>query len=190
MLPASEERVFALVGGVNGLVSPPALLAGVLFISRPAESRPAELGPALDLWVVPAPRSPTPDAFVPLPPCTAATWFCCIDCRSCAVCCWNDAGRAVFCVPKKRCAPALRMVEGAAARPLADKLACVGTTGRFPAIMRAPLSCSPVAATALTRPAPKCPAFTVDNARPMCGSLMCATLENRVPPCSGAKPPW
>jgi hypothetical protein len=29
------------------------------------------------------------------------------------------------------------MVEGAAARPLADKLAREGTTGRLPAIMRA-----------------------------------------------------
>ena len=105
--------MFAFVGGVKGLVSPPALLAGALFISRPAESRPAALAPALDLCVVPAPRSPNPDAFVTLPACTAATWFCCIDCRSCVACSWNVAGRAVLCVPKKRCAPPLRMVEAA-----------------------------------------------------------------------------
>ena len=34
------------------------------------------------------------------------------------------------------------MVEGAAARPLADKLARVGTTGMLPVIMRAPLNCA------------------------------------------------
>lgn len=188
MLPASEERVLVFVGGVNGLVSPPALLAGALFISRPDISLPGALALALDLCIVP-PRAPNPDAFVTLPADIAATWFCCIDCRSCAVCSWNVAGRAVVCVPKKRCVPPLRIVEAAAARPLADKLACVGTTGRFPAIMRAPLSCSPEAAAALPRPVPKCPAFTVDKARPMCGSLICATFENRVPACSGAKPP-
>jgi hypothetical protein len=34
------------------------------------------------------------------------------------------------------------MVEGAAARPLADKLARDGTTGKFPVIMWALLNCS------------------------------------------------
>ena len=57
--------------------------------------------------------------------------------------------------PKKRSEPPLRTVDGAAARPLADKLARDGTTGRLPAIMRAPLICSRLAATALTRPVPK-----------------------------------
>ena len=56
----------------------------------------------------------------------------------------------------------LRIVDGAAARPLADKLARDGTTGRLPAIMRAPPICWRVAAIAVTWPAPKRPAFTVD----------------------------
>jgi hypothetical protein len=59
----------------------------------------------------------------------------------------------------------LRTVDGAAARPLADKLACEGTTGRLPAIMRAPFNCAWLAATGVTLPAPKCPALTVDIAR-------------------------
>ncbi len=63
-----------------------------------------------------------------------------------------------------RCEPLLRTVEGAAARPLADKLACEGTTGKLPAIMRALLNCARLAATADTRPAPKRPAFTVEKA--------------------------
>jgi hypothetical protein len=65
-----------------------------------------------------------------------------MDCRRLAVCCWNDAGRdTLLCAdPKKCCEPLLRIVDGAAARPLADKLAREGTTGRLPAIMRAPLN--------------------------------------------------
>jgi len=89
-------------------------------------------------------------------------------CRRLAVCAWNDWGREILlCTdPKKRSGP-LRTVDGAAARPLADKLARDGTTGRLPAIMRAPFNCSRLAAPAVTRPAPKCPALTVDIARPM-----------------------
>jgi hypothetical protein len=67
--------------------------------------------------------------------------------------------------PKKRCDPPLRTVDGAAARPLADKLAWEGTTGRLPAIMRALLNCAWLAATAFTLPAPKCRASTVDMPR-------------------------
>ena len=65
-----------------------------------------------------------------------------MDCRRLAVCCWNDAGRdRLLCAdPTKCCEPVLRIVDGAAARPLADKLAREGTTGRLPAIMRAPLN--------------------------------------------------
>jgi hypothetical protein len=81
------------------------------------------------------------------------------------------------------------MVDGAAARPLADKLAREGTTGRLPAIMRAPLNCARLAPAAVTRPAPKCPALTVDIARPTWLSCMFAIFEKRFPPCSGAKPP-
>jgi hypothetical protein len=44
----------------------------------------------------------------------------------------------LLCDPKKRCAPPLRIVADDAARPLADRLARDGTTGRLPAIIRAP----------------------------------------------------
>ena len=69
-----------------------------------------------------------------------------------------------------------------------DKLARDGTTGRFPAIMRAPLSCSCVAADAVTWPAPKRPAPTADIAPPTRASLMCPTVE-KPEARSGAKPP-
>jgi hypothetical protein len=80
------------------------------------------------------------------------------------------------------------MLEGAAALPLADKLARDGTTGRFPAIMRAPLSCSCVAADAVTLHAPNRPAFIADIAPPTRASLMCPTVE-KPEARSGAKPP-
>jgi len=72
-------------------------------------------------------------------------------CRRPAVCCWKDSGRAtLLCAdPKNLSEPVLWIVDGAAARPLADRLARVGTTGRFPAIMREPLNCVRVAATAV-----------------------------------------
>jgi len=70
---------------------------------------------------------------------------------------WKDAGRAklLWTEPKKRSEPPLRTVDGAAARPLADKLAREGTTGKLPAIMRAPFNCWRFAAIPVTRPAPK-----------------------------------
>jgi hypothetical protein len=76
------------------------------------------------------------------PAVTGAKWLCCMDCCRCDVCCWKDSGRDALWVPAKCCEPVLRIVEGAAARPLADKLARVGTTGTLPVIMRAPLNCS------------------------------------------------
>jgi hypothetical protein len=82
-----------------------------------------------------------------------------------------------------------RTVDGAAARPLADKLACEGTTGRLPAIMRAPLNCAWLTATGVTLPAPKRPALTVDIARKTWLLCMFAMFENRVPPWSGPMPP-
>jgi hypothetical protein len=91
--------------------------------------------------------------------------------------------------PTNRCEPALRIVDGAAARPLADKLACVGTTGRLPAIMRAPLICARFAAIADIRPEPKRSAFTADIARPTRWSWRFARFEYRIPLCSGAMPP-
>jgi hypothetical protein len=80
----------------------------------------------------------------------------------------NEAGRAtLLCEPKNRSDPPLRTVDADAARPLADKLAREGTTGKLPAIIRAPLNCARLAGTAFTRPAPKCPALTVERAPPM-----------------------
>jgi len=164
------------LGGVNGRYPPrfpfctvdvglPALLVGGLFVPR--------LGagvPALGLCIVPAaavPRSPAPLAATRPPACTGVTWLCCMDCCKRAACCWNGTGRGAFAVlPKKCCGPPLRIVDGAAGRPLADKLARVGTTGRFPVIMRAFLNWLCVAATAVALPAPKRSALTVERARP------------------------
>jgi hypothetical protein len=56
----------------------------------------------------------------------------------------------------------LRIVDPAAGLPLADKLPREGTTGRLPAIMRAPLNCWRVAATGRIRPPAKPRAFTLD----------------------------
>jgi len=81
------------------------------------------------------------------------------------------------------------MVDGAAARPLADKLPRDGTTGRLPAIIRAPLNCSGRAATGRAPATPNRPAFTVDNAREIRTSCRLFSVENRIPPCSGAIPP-
>lgn len=131
-----------------------------LFISRfagiPALGRAIELvlRAANWLWRPPAGIAPT--------------WFCCIVCLRLAVCWWNETGRAMLlCDPKKRCEAPLRIVDGAAARPLAERLACEGTTGRLPAIIRAPLNCCALAATGRTLPAPKRLALTVDIARRM-----------------------
>ena len=95
----------------------------------------------------------------------------------------------LLCAPKNRCALPLRTDAAEATRPLADKLARDGTTGKLPAIIRAPRNCWLVAATARTRPAPKCPALTVDIARPMCSLCRFAKFENRMPLCSGCMPP-
>jgi hypothetical protein len=91
--------------------------------------------------------------------------------------------------PMKCCAPALRIVDGAAARPLADKLARDGTTGKLPAIMRAPLIWARFAAIADMRPEPKRSAFTADIARPTRWSWRFARFEYRIPLCNGAMPP-
>jgi hypothetical protein len=79
-------------------------------------------------------------------------------CRRLAVCCWNETGRAtLLCTwPKKRSDPPPRMVDGAAGRPLAERLPRDGTTGRLPAIMRAPPNCWRVIGIGLILPpAPK-----------------------------------
>jgi hypothetical protein len=134
----------------------PALRFTGLAVSLPPWNVPA-LGFCIDPDPL-APRKPADWLALVRPPAgTAPTWLCCMVCRKLAVCCWNDTGRAtLLCVePKNRCDPVLRTVEGAAARPLADKLARDGTTGRLPAIMRAPLICSRLAAMGATRPAPK-----------------------------------
>ena len=88
------------------------------------------------------PREPMLPMPVERPAVTGLKWLCCMDCCRCAVCCWNDCGCEALCVPKKCRELLLRMVEGAAARPLADKLAREGTTGKLPVIMCALLNCS------------------------------------------------
>src|SRR5271168_761345 len=111
-----------------------------LFISLPgavvlALGFPAAAGDADRDSIEPGPVARAPAA-------TGEKWLCCMDCCRCAVCCWNDSGCDVLCVPKKCCDALLRIVDEAAARPLADKLARVGTTGRLPVIIRAPLNCA------------------------------------------------
>lgn len=54
-----------------------------------------------------------------------------IDWCTCAACRSKDRDAPAVRLPKKCCAPP-RVVDGLAARPLADKLARVGVTGRFP----------------------------------------------------------
>lgn len=141
----------------------------ILFVSRFAGM------PALGRCMVPRAAK----AALERPPAgIAPTWLCCMACRRFDVCCVNDAGRTMLlCVPKKRCGPPLRTVEGAAARPLADRLARVGTTGKLPAIMRAPRNCSGRAPTGRTPAVPKRPAFTVERARPICVSRTFARFE-------------
>lgn len=156
-----------------GLLNPPRFAVGAeavrlpiplrlpkLFISRfagmPALGRPIEFVLRAANWLADRP-----------PAGTAPTWCCCIVCLRLAVCCWNETGRAMLLWDPKKREPPFRTVEGEAARPLAERLAREGTTGRLPAIMRAPLNCWAVAATGLTLPAPKRPALTVDIARRM-----------------------
>lgn len=161
-----SERV-PLLGGVNvrklpgfplrvpgfppsrGEVPIPALPRGEPLIS-PVRGMPA-LGRCILLL-----KPPRLVASVRPPAVNPLTWFRCIVDRKLLVSCWKLTGRAMLlCVPKKRSDPPLRTVPGAAARPLADRLAREGTTGRFPAIMRAPFSCARLAGIALTRPVPK-----------------------------------
>ena len=168
----SDERAL-VVGGLNGRETPrfpfspddglPRLLVPALLLSR------FEKVPAPGFCIVPAVPVPRAiDSPPERPPAgTAPTRLCCIVCRRLAVCCWNDCGRdAELCTEPKKWSDPLRTVEGDAARPLADRLARDGTTGRLPAIMRAPPNCWRLAAVARTGPPPKRPAFTVDMPRP------------------------
>ena len=134
--PAADGRL-AAAGRLpaSGRLPPAGLLAALrvagLFISRDAGV------PALGFCIVPlaamAVLAPTPRP----PACTGVMWFRCMACCNWAVCRSNDAGRdAARPLPKKRCAVPCTE-PGAAARPLADKLARDGTTGRLPVIMRA-----------------------------------------------------
>jgi hypothetical protein len=127
--PAADGRL-----AIAGRLPPAGLLAALriagLFISREAGV------PALGFCIVPLAATPV---FAPACPaaCTGVMWFRCMACCNRAVCRSNDAGRdAARPLPKKRCAVPCT-VPGAAARPLADKLARDGTTGRLPVIMRA-----------------------------------------------------
>jgi hypothetical protein len=176
--PVFEPVVFkpedrdALLDGVNDLV--PAVDPALPRLPVLPASRLA-IVPVDDLDMELVPVDPTPRFEaneVRLPAENPFTWFAAMVCCRCAVCCANDAGcAALLCTdPKKWSEPPPSVVDGAAARPLAERLARDGTTGRLPAIMRAPPICSCVAATAETRPAPNCPARTVDKAPLMCAS--------------------
>jgi hypothetical protein len=165
------ECTLVLVGGVNGR-NPPRFPACVgedglftlrllaLFVDCRFEGVPG-----LGRCIVPCAATDPP--FTRPPAENPFTWPWCMACCKCAVSCWNDAGRAtLLCADPKKCsARPLRTVDGAAARPLADRLARDGTTGKLPAIMRAPPNCWRVTGDAVTRPAPKRPAPTVDMAR-------------------------
>jgi len=158
-------RVLLLFGGVNGRY-PPRLPPCVVEDELVAVRLPGlfvcwfigcrfEGVPALGRCI--APRDATDSLVVRAPAENPFTWLCCMVCCRCAVSCWNDAGRAtLLCADPKKCSePPLRTVDGAAARPLADRLARDGTTGKLPAIMRAPFNCWRFAAIPVTRPAPK-----------------------------------
>ena len=127
--PAADGRLAAA-----GRLPPAGLLAALrvagLFISRDAGV------PALGFCIVPLAATAVLAPTRP-PACTGIMWFRCMACCNWAVCRSNDAGRdTARPLPKKRCAVPCT-VPGAAARPLADKLARDGTTGRLPVIMRA-----------------------------------------------------
>jgi len=133
--PAADGRLAAAGRLPAGGRLPPAgrlaaLRVAGLFISRDAGV------PALGFCIVPLAATAVLAPTCP-PACTGVMWFRCMACCNRAVCRSNDAGRdAARPLPKKRCAVPCT-VPGAAARPLADKLARVGTTGRLPVIMRA-----------------------------------------------------
>ena len=123
--PAFEKlRLLLLLGGVNEREAP---LFAVREFSRlprfsfcvepiaerlamPPPSRPPKV-PAFGfcMELLPAIPREAEFAFSKCPPAgTAPTWFCAIVCRRPAVCCWNEAGRAMLlCDPKKRCDPVL-----------------------------------------------------------------------------------
>lgn len=149
-----------LLGALNGRDSPRFTLCPapeLPAIDRPL-SAPRFAGmPALGLLILPAAEPRTAVPFMPRPPAiTGEMWLLWNDCCNREVSCVNDCGRAAFReLPKKRFDPVLWIVEGAAARPLADKLARVGMTGKLPCIMRAPRICADVAAIGRPFLAPK-----------------------------------
>jgi hypothetical protein len=89
------------------------------------------------------------DCLVPAP----LRWM---DCRICDTCPSNDCGAAAGrALEKKRgCSPLRGNVDAAAGRLLTDNAERVGTTGRFPAIMRPPRKVSPLTPTGVERPVP------------------------------------
>ncbi len=162
----SAGRVFLLFSGVKGLKPPrfvfcpvmfcrvtdgapglrvgdelnPPRVAAVLAAFRDAglfTSRDAGV-PGLGFSIVPLAATALLEFALTRPAaCTGVMWFRCMACCNWAVCRSNDVGRdAARPLPKKRCAVPCT-VPGAGARPLADKLARDGTTGRLPVIMRA-----------------------------------------------------
>lgn len=135
----------------------------------------------------------TPFWFVPLenvcPEAAPLRW---IDCCICDTCLSNDGGAAAgrdF--EKNRCCWLPRCnVDAAAGRLVTDNASRVGTTGRFPAIMRPPRKVSPFTPTGLARPVPNCPVGTVEMP-PRTRSFTAAIrkLEYAPPERSGAIPP-
>lgn len=155
-----KERVLLPLGGVKGRMVPRFPLVPVIgeFPRAPTVlvSRPPCITPVF--------RRTADSPSERLPAWKPATWFCCMLCCKCVVSCWNDCGCAtLLCTTPKKCSEfPPRIVDGAAARPLADRLEREGTTGKLPAIMCAPPNCSRVAATGLAPAVPKCPALIVD----------------------------
>ena len=81
------------------------------------------------------------------------------------------------------------MLPGAAARPLADRLALVGTTGRLPFSICALLNIVRVTGWPFMRLVPNSSPFVVVSARRMWSLFKLRTFEYRVPTCKGGCEP-
>jgi hypothetical protein len=82
-----------------------------------------------------------------------------------------------------------RVVDAAAARPLAEKLSRPGLTGGLPVLNRAFWNCECVIAEAFMWPVPKSLPETVVPPRKFASCIARFTFEKREPECSAANPP-